>query len=117
MIVDFLNQKYRGLEGARRPDLFLGTSILRKYLLIEFKKPSVVIDRDAESQAIKYRDELNVYLHNQQIEIMVIGGSVKTNIASHNERQDVKLLSYKEIVSNARTQLSWMLDELKSQKS
>jgi len=116
MITDYLDQKYRGAEGAKRPDLFLGTSILRKYLLIEFKKASIVIDRDVESQALKYRDELNVYLHNQQIDIMVIGGSVKANIASHNERGDVSLLSYKEVVSNARMQLAWMLDELKLQK-
>ncbi len=117
MIADYLDQKYKGAEGTKRPDLFLGTSIFRKYLLIEFKKASVTIDRDAESQAMKYRDELNIYLRNQQIDIMVIGGSVKANIASHNERSDVKLLSYKEIISNARTQLSWMLDELKHQKA
>ena len=44
---------------------------------------------------------------------MVIGGKVDSQISSHNERINVKLLSYIEIISNARTQLNWLLEELK----
>lgn len=113
MIKDYLDEKYRGQQPAKRPDLFLGSNVMDKYLLIEFKRPSAVIDRDDESQAVKYRDELNAHLHNQQIQIMVIGGTVKSNISSHNERDDVKLLSYRHLVADARTQLNWMLEELK----
>ncbi|MEJ8599056.1 ATP-binding protein [Riemerella anatipestifer] len=112
-IKQYLDKKFIGKRANKRPDLFLGMNILRNYLLIEFKRPSSTIGRDAESQALKYRDDLNSVIHNKLIEIMVIGGKVDPKISSHNERSDVKFLTYTEIISNARTQLNWLLEELK----
>lgn len=112
-IKEYLNKKFIGKRANKRPDLFLGTNILRQYLLIEFKRPSFTIGRDAESQALKYRDDLNSVIHNKAIEILVIGGKVEAKISSHNERSDVRFLTYTEIISNARSQLNWLLEELK----
>ena len=114
-IKEYLDKKFTGDRVNRRPDLFLGADILRQHLLIEFKRPSDTIGRDAESQALKYRDDLNSVIHNKKIKIFVIGGQVDKNISSHNEREDVTLLSYTDIISNARTQLNWLLDELKTE--
>jgi hypothetical protein len=44
-------EDYAGKDGADRPDLFLGGSVLRQHLLIEFKKPVITVGRDAEAQA------------------------------------------------------------------
>ena len=112
----FLGEKFTGERANKRPDLFLGEDILRRHLLIEFKRPSETIGRDAENQAIKYRDDLNSVIHNKKIKILVIGGSVDPTISSHNERDDVSLLSYTDLISTARTQLDWLLKELKSEK-
>jgi len=114
-IQDYLDKKFTGDRATKRPDLFLGANILRQHLLIEFKRPSETIGRDAESQALKYRDDLNSVIHNKKIKIFVIGGQVDKNISSHNEREDVTFLSYTDIISNARTQLNWLLDELKNE--
>ncbi len=112
MVETYVSTNYLGDRADKRPDLFLGTNINRSYKLIEFKRPSITVGRDAESQALKYRDDLSVYIHNGKIEIMVIGGKVNSTISSYNERPDVKLLSYMEIISNARTELNWLLEEL-----
>lgn len=112
-IKDYLNIKFDGKRANKRPDLFLGANILREHLLIEFKRPSISVGRDEENQALKYRDDLYSVIHNKFINIMVIGGKVDSQISSHNERINVKLLSYIEIISNARTQLNWLLEELK----
>lgn len=113
-IKEYLDQKFSGKRANKRPDLFLGENILRQYLLIEFKRPSETIGRDAENQAEKYRDDLNSVIHNKKINIFVIGGKVDPKLSSHNQQNDIKLLSYTEIISNARTQLEWLLNELKS---
>ncbi|MCK0205968.1 ATP-binding protein [Ornithobacterium rhinotracheale] len=112
-IKDYLDKEFKGNRANKRPDLFLGNNILREHLLIEFKRPSFTIGRDAESQALKYRDDLNTMIHNKSIKIMIIGGKVNPNISSHNERDDVKLLTYTDIISNSRVQLEWLIKELK----
>lgn len=106
-------KKYEGDDGAKRPDLFLGQRPMEGYLLIEFKRPSFTIGRDTESQALKYRDSLNSIINNEQIEIVLIGGKVDSKISSHNQRGDVKFLTYTEVISTARNQLKWLLEELK----
>lgn len=113
-IQDYLDKEFKGARASKRPDLFLGSSINRNYHLIEFKHPTKTIGRDAESQALKYRDDLNSVIHNKNINISIIGGKVDPSISSHNERADVKFLSYLEVISNGRTQLNWLLEELSS---
>lgn len=115
-IHNYLDKKFTGERANKRPDLFLGESITRQHLLIEFKRPSEIVGRDAENQALKYRDDLNSMIHDKKIEIIVIGGKVDAKISSHNERDDVKLLTYSDIISCARTELDWLLRELKAEK-
>ncbi len=109
------SEKYDGTDSKNRPDLFLAQDILRRFLLIEFKRPKIVINRDHENQAIKYKDKLNTFFHNKEIKILVIGGSVDESISSRNERNDVQLLSYRDILSNARSMLDWLIKELTQQ--
>ena len=108
-----LNKTYRGDKAQNRPDLLLGRTLSRELVLIEFKRPDFTINRDTERQALEYRDELNTYFHNQHIKIILLGGRVKQNISSHNERDDVHFRTYLDIISVARTKLEWLIDELK----
>lgn len=112
-VENILNKKYKGDTPDNRPDLFFGRTLSRKLCLIEFKRPEFTLSRDTEKQAIEYRDDLNTYFHNQKIEIILLGGRVKQNISSHNEREDVKFMTYIEIISVARQKLMWLIDELK----
>jgi len=108
-----LDKKYKGENPENRPDLLLGRRVDRKLTLIEFKRPSFTLNRDTERQAIEYRDELNTYFHNQKMEIILLGGRVKQNISSNNEREDVLFRTYPDIISLARQKLTWLIDELK----
>lgn len=110
-----LNKKYKGDNPDKRPDLLFGRNLSRQLCLIEFKRPSFTLTRDTEKQAIEYRDDLNTYYHNQKIEIILLGGRVKENISSHNEREDVQFRTYIDIIGVARQKLIWLLDELKRQ--
>lgn len=109
-----LNKKYKGNNPDNRPDLLFGRTLSRKLCLVEFKRPSFTLNRDTEKQAIEYRDDLNTYFHNQKIEITLLGGRVKENISSHNERDDVYFRTYIDILSVARQKLIWLIDELKT---
>lgn len=110
-----LNKKYKGDSPDKRPDLLFGRNLSRQLCLIEFKRPSFTLTRDTEKQAIEYRDDLNTYYHNQKIEIILLGGRVKENISSHNEREDVQFRTYVDIIGVARQKLIWLIDELKRQ--
>jgi hypothetical protein len=110
-----LNKKYKGDNPDKRPDLLFGRNLSRQLCLIEFKRPSFTLTRDTEKQAIEYRDDLNTYYHNQKIEIILLGGRVKENISSHNEREDVQFRTYIDIIGVARQRLIWLIDELKRQ--
>jgi hypothetical protein len=110
-----INKTYKGEKPDDRPDILFGRNITRSLILIEFKRPSFTLNRDTESQALKYRDELNVYFHNQKIEIILLGGKVKGIISSHNERGDVLYRTYVDLISVARQKLIWLLDELKKE--
>ncbi len=109
------NKRFKGNNALKRPDLLLGRKIDYELLLIEFKRPSFTLTRDTERQALEYRDELNTIFHNKKIEIILLGGKIKQNIISHNEREDVSFLSYIDVISIARQRLEWLLDELRKE--
>ncbi|MFA5669240.1 MAG: ATP-binding protein [Balneolaceae bacterium] len=110
-----IKKTYKGEKPDDRPDILFGRNITRSLILIEFKRPSFTLNRDTESQALKYRDELNVYFHNQKIEIILLGGKVKGIISSHNERGDVLYRTYVDLISVARQKLIWLIDELRKE--
>jgi len=111
-----LDKKYVGDTPDNRPDLLFGRNLNRELCLIEFKRPDFTLTRETEKQAIEYRDDLNTYFHNQKIEIVLLGGRVKQNISSHNEREDVHFRTYIDIISSARQKLQWLIEELASSK-
>ncbi|HTN35558.1 MAG TPA: hypothetical protein VL053_00700, partial [Arachidicoccus sp.] len=104
---------YQGDNPNDRPDLLFGRTLSRKLCLIEFKRPDFTLNRETENQAVQYRDDLNVYFHNQKIEIILLGGKVKQNISSHNEQSDVLYRTYIDIISSARQKIQWLINELK----
>lgn len=97
-------------RASNRPDLFLGQSPDERKLLIEFKRPSATVGRDAEAQVKKYRDDLTP--DNGPMNIMVIGGKVDSSLRL-DPNSDAHFRSYMSIISMARTQLEWLIEELK----
>ncbi len=112
VIEEYTNKKFSGSRANKRPDLFLATDITRRYLLIEFKRPSHTLTRDDENQAEKYRDDLTPNFGT--MDIVVVGGYVDQKISSQYNRKDIKLVPFSLLISNARIQLEWLITNLTS---
>jgi hypothetical protein len=79
-------------------------------LLNEFKRPKAPVGRDAERQAKEYRDDLTPQFGHMQI--LIIGGQVDERMSAQYQERDVTFTSYNAVISRARRQLQWLLDEL-----
>jgi hypothetical protein len=111
MISDCMGDKFDGDGGKTRPDLFLGEDPGGRRLLIEFKRPSHSVGRDDVNQAEKYRDYLTRSF--EQIEILVVGGAVSLDLFKY-PHSGLRLTTYAALISAARTQLHWLVAQLRS---
>lgn len=110
VVVDRLTEeKFKGKNGLKRPDLLLVSSVTDEYVLIEFKRPSKMLDRDDDAQAQKYRDELLSKFH--PIRIVVIGGSVDPALRQIPGK-DVIYMSFAQAVNRSRQELRWLVSDL-----
>ncbi len=106
----YTSEKFSGAKAKNRPDLLLAQDSPDRKLLIEFKRPSVELTRDHQSQAKKYKDELLSYFPGSSIDILLVGGKVGAGIPSVDG--DTRFSSYTEAVNNARVHFDWLLKEL-----
>lgn len=103
---------YSGENANKRPDLFLGMAFNRERLLIEFKRPSHTLTRIDEAQAQRYRDELLTMFPNDRIIVKLIGGRTNDKIRQQNNASNMTYHSFTEIISNARANYEWLINEL-----
>jgi hypothetical protein len=111
IIQDFTMKNYNGTDSIDRPDLLLAANVENRHLLIEFKRPSITVGRDAENQAMKYADTLSSQL-SITLDILIIGGQVDTKLQFDYSGKRTKFLSYRAVIANARTQLEWLIKQL-----
>jgi hypothetical protein len=109
-IQEYVDKKFSGARANKRPDLLLANDLDRRHLLIEFKRPSHPITRDDVNQAEKYRDDLTPTFGNMSI--LVVGKSRSPQMPDQYDQRDVEVRSYTDVVSTARRQLDWLLEEL-----
>lgn len=104
--------KFKGGRARKRPDLLLGQTLDRRYVLVEFKRPSEAVSRQHENQAAEYRDDLTTYFNNARIELVVMGGTINSKVNPLYSVSDSRLLTYADLLSNARAELDWLLTQL-----
>jgi hypothetical protein len=105
-----LNAKFAGKRANKRPDLFMAADVLRRHLLVEFKRPDHTLGRDDEAQAMKYRDDLTPGFGT--MDVLLVAGKVNPKMSAHYDITSLKCLSYAAVFSNARAQLEWLIREL-----
>jgi hypothetical protein len=98
--------------STERPDLFLGESPTGEYLLVEFKRPSVSINRDHISQALKYRDRLLSKLGGKAIRILMLGKGRVQSMPGDDLGPGVEVASYAACISTARRNIEWLINSL-----
>ena len=108
---------YKGDNASKRPDLYLGMAFNRERLLIEFKRPSHTLTRNDEAQAQRYRDELSTMFPNDRIIVKLIGGNTGDKIKQQNNANDLTYHSFTEIISNARANYEWLINEMTQSNS
>lgn len=109
VIDQYASARFQGTRANKRPDLFLGQRLSSGHLLIEFKRPSKAIDRDDETQAVKYRDDLIKKF--EPIEILMIGSGRASSVDPRTLPSGLTVVSYSQLVSTARAQLDWLLQQ------
>ena len=113
IVEKFLARTYAEPDADKRPDLLLSSSQDHHRLLIEFKRPSIAVGREAESQAKMYADKLTAEL-NAPLDILVIGGSIDTSLRDEYKSNNLRFRSYNGVITDARDQLQWLIRELGS---
>lgn len=98
-------------DGVLRPDLLLLNRYGGRYLLIEFKRPSVTLNYDHKAQAEGYRGKLR--RHADPIDIIVLGGRRRDDMVAAHENGTIRMTTYVELTSRAESELRWLLAELR----
>ena len=111
IVEEYTGKKFTGKRAGKRPDLFLTQDAGGRYLLIEFKRPSDPVGRDAEGQAKKYRDDLTRKF-SRPIDIIIIGKEVDKAMSAVYSETGITFLSYDAVIADARNVLQWLLKEL-----
>ena len=113
-VEEYLNTKYKGKKGNKRPDLLLNENIFQEYLLIEFKRPKHTVKYEDYQQATAYRNDFGNYTE-KEIKVIIIGGKRGHDLPPKSQREsNVEIMIYSELIASARNRLAWLLKELKS---
>lgn len=109
-VAERLSVKCMSKKSSLRPDLILTQNQTDEVLLIEFKAPSITIDRNTEAQAKKYQDELRQSFTGREIKLLMVGGEIDATIPV-TDRAPYK--TYAELIAAARNRFNWLIRELK----
>ena len=112
IVADYVGKHYEKEDAKHRPDLLLSGGPDGSRLLVEFKRPSIMVDRKAEAQAKEYADTLGNEL-NISMKILVVGGKVDDGMRQEYMNSNIEFHSYAGIIAQARTNLEWLLKELR----
>ncbi len=111
MIASAFGGREDGPDANRRPDLLLLNRYKGRYLLIEFKRPSKPLEWEHKTQAERYRAKLQA--HASPLDVIVIGGTRRPDLDQQHEGGRLRLMTYTELISQADSELRWLLSELK----
>lgn len=107
-IEEGFGKKFVGERASNRPDLLLNENLNGECLLIEFKRPAHLLNRDDYRQATDYRHDLLKYT-TKSIQVILIGGRKSPDFPATNLEPDVNAMTFSDIIATARKQLDWQL--------
>jgi len=112
-VESYLGQKYVGARADKRPDLMLSENLNGEWLLIEFKRPSHLLKHGDYMQAVGYRNDFRQNSLVEKINVLLIGGKRGGDLPQHQDREsNVKIILFSDLVSSARRQFEWLLNQL-----
>lgn len=109
-IETYLGNKYIGERSDKRPDLFLTENLNSERLLIEFKRPNHPLKFEDYQQATAYRNDFHQNGIDKQINVILIGGSLGSDLPIQERREPhVLIMTFSDLISAARRQYEWLL--------
>jgi hypothetical protein len=116
IVNNYLGEEYSGELATRRPDLLLNEDFRGRFLLIEFKRPSHRLTYEDYQQATRYRNELSRHT-GKPIDVLLLGGRFGTDLPPRENRErSVEILMFNDVISSARRQFEWLLEELQTER-
>lgn len=116
-VEEYLGKKFSGERASNRPDLLLSEDLNGRLLLIEFKRPNHPLSFTNYQQATTYRHDFSRYT-DQEIQVVLLGGKMGTDLPkTHLREPNVKIMLFPQVISSARRQLDWLLNQLGAQQS
>jgi hypothetical protein len=113
VIGEYCDEEFSGERASKRPDLLLAQDFRDRMLLVEFKRPSHAIGRDDINQAEKYRDDLQIRIAPSSVmEILMLGRGRVESVHMQNLAPNIRLSSYRAVISSARTEFEWLMKSL-----
>ncbi|WNJ16052.1 ATP-binding protein [Pontibacter sp. G13] len=95
------------------PNLLLLQDFNKGFILLYLKHPEEPVELLDRRLSKEYQADLAKYLPGRDIDVLVIGGALSQGLVHQRAKADIKFVSYKAMISDARVQLNWMLEELK----
>lgn len=112
-VVDmYIGHKFTNGHAKHAPCLLLLQDFNKGFVLIDFKEPDHTLEIPDRRLAKEYMADLEVYLPERDIDVLVIGGALSTGMVPQKVKTDIRFLSYKGMLSDARVQLNWLIGEL-----
>ncbi len=108
----YVTRKFTNGHAAHAPNLLLLQDFNTRFVLLELKEPDYRLEIGDRRKAMEYQADLRIYLPQREIDVLVIGGALSPGMVPQKASADIRFLSYKGMISDARVQLNWLLSEL-----
>ncbi|MEL6673665.1 MAG: ATP-binding protein [Bacteroidota bacterium] len=109
----YISHKFVNGHAHLAPHLLLMQDFNKGFLLLDVKQPDHAVDLLDRRKAKEIKADLSVYLPNRDIEVIILGGALSPGMVEQKAQADIKFLSYQGMISDARVQLNWLIEELK----
>ncbi|RMG72938.1 MAG: ATP-binding protein [Bacteroidetes bacterium] len=112
----YTGHKFTNGHAKEAPTLLLLQDFSKRFLLLDFKTPDHMLDLQDRRRAKAFQEDLQVYLPGRKIDVLIIGGALGANLVHQRTHTDLRFLSYKGLISDARVQLNWLLSSLQERR-
>ncbi|MEZ4827272.1 MAG: ATP-binding protein [Bacteroidia bacterium] len=112
-VVDmYVSHKFTNGHAIHAPNLLLLQDFNKGFVLLDLKKPDHALEINDRRKAKEFQSDLQIYLPGRDIDVVVIGGALSQAMVPQKPGADIRFMSYKGMLSDAKVQLNWLVGEL-----
>ncbi|MDX2247474.1 MAG: ATP-binding protein [Bacteroidia bacterium] len=112
-VVDmYVRHKFTNGHAIHAPNLLLLQDFNKGFVLLDLKSPDHTLEINDRRRAKEFQADLQVYLPGRDIDVIVIGGALSPGMVGQKASADIRFMSYKGMLSDAKVQLNWLIGEL-----